>query len=268
MSSKEGTPLSSDSSATLRDRLSLAQNLAKSAGALALEHRRSGLDVQSKSPMDFVTEADTAVEALLRAEINRAYPDDSILGEETGLEGSIAQEDHSALWILDPIDGTHNYLTGLDHWSVSIGFALAGKLSLGVVYSPDRDQLFSAIIGHGADLNAAALQCGHSSNSHALIGLGVSNRVSFDDHLKLLKTLHSNQIEFRRFGSAALSICDVAAGRLDGYYELHLNSWDCAAAIVIAREAGVLVEGFESAESLIKGDRFYAARPGLRWDAP
>lgn len=240
-------------------RLHLACKVAREAGALAQEMRTRGLEIESKSTQDFVTQADRAVEKLIINRLQKAYPEDGFLGEEGGMiEGS------SGFWVIDPIDGTTNYMMGLDHWSVSIGYVRDGEAMLGCLFAPDRGELFDAAKGNGARLNGKPLVRKPPVPGQMVFGLGVSGRVSFETYLEILQGLNARGIEHRRFGSGALSIADVAAGRLDGYYEEHLNSWDAVAALVVAKEAAADVIGFETSSSFEAGDRVYVAAHGLR----
>jgi myo-inositol-1(or 4)-monophosphatase len=242
-----------------RERLQLARELAIDAGKLARDLRTKGLQIQTKGTQDFVTQADKQVEELIISKLGAAYPDDGFLGEEGG---NISGE--SGVWIIDPIDGTSNYMKGLDHWSISIAYMRDNSLELGCVYAPDRDQVFEAATGLGSHLNGKLLRREPSQPNRIIFGLGISGRVDFAQYLDLLKHLDDNGIEHRRFGSAALSIAEVAANRLDGYFEPHLNIWDAAAGLVIARQAGADVLGFEKNESFQNGDRVYVAASGLR----
>ncbi len=240
-------------------RVRLACEVAREAGALAQKLRREGLKVESKSTQDFVTHADRAVEKHIIDKLHAAYPEDGFLGEEGGLI-----DGEAGFWVIDPIDGTTNYLMGLDHWSVSIGYVRDGEAILGCLFAPDRDEMFEAVSANGARLNGVPIIRRPAVQGQLVFGLGVSGRVSFENYVQILRDLNANGIEHRRFGSGALSIAEVAVNRLDGYYEEHLNSWDATAALVVAKEAMADVVGFEDISSFENGDRLYVAAPGLR----
>lgn len=241
------------------ERLDLAKKVARDAGELALRMRTDGLEIETKNALDFVTQADRAVEALIVERLRQSCPSDGFVCEESGIRPS-----GEGNWVIDPIDGTTNYMMGLDHWSVSIAYVRRGSIEVGCVYAPDRKELFEASRGDGSRLNGKPLRRGNAAPGRVLFGLGISNRAPFQRYVALLEHLHARGIEHRRFGSAALSISDVAAGRLDGYFEPHINLWDAAAALLVAREAEADAIGFEAIECLAGGDRVYAAAHGLR----
>lgn len=243
----------------LDKRLCIASEIAREAGVLARNMRAEGLTAEAKGRLDFVTEADRKVEALIATQLNAAFPDDGFLGEETGLTGGGA-----GCWVVDPIDGTSNYLNGLDHWSVSIAFTVGCRTVLGCVFAPDRNEIFEAAKDQGARLQGSSIQSKPADLDRLTFGLGISDRVPFSGYLDLLDRLNQSGIEHRRFGSGALSICDVAAGRLDAYFEHHINIWDVAAAAIIAQEAQADIAGFEDPTSFENGDRIYVSAPGLR----
>jgi myo-inositol-1(or 4)-monophosphatase len=245
----------------LEERYRAAEALVREAGALALRLASGSaqdLAVEQKGERDFVTAADHAVEALVRERLTGRFGD-GVFGEEGGGERA------DRLWIVDPIDGTYNYAHGLPQWCISLGFVAAGEIGLGLIYNPAQDELFAARRGRGATLNGAAIAVSGTRNlDHPLIEVGCSNRVAFADYLKLTERLVEGGCEFRRFGSGALGLASVAAGRTDGYCELHINSWDVAAGIVIVREAGGWVNDFLSGDWLHHGNPILVATPELR----
>ncbi|MFL5896643.1 MAG: inositol monophosphatase family protein [Thermoleophilaceae bacterium] len=213
--------------------LELAARLAREAGALLLGrfgHAR-GVEVKS-SATDMVSAADRDAEALIRGGLAEARPEDGLVGEE----GSRRDAASGRSWVVDPLDGTTNFLYGFPGWAVSI--ALDGEL--GVVFDPLRDELFSAARGEGATLNGEPLRMAtHSDLSTALIATGFgydSERRSKQG--EVVKRMLPRIRDIRRAGAAALDLCWLAAGRLDGYYERGLNAWDWAAARLVVEEAG------------------------------
>jgi myo-inositol-1(or 4)-monophosphatase len=222
--------------------MALATDLAREAGALALSMRRSVEVVDAKSsPTDVVTAADRAVEELLVAAIRKARPEDGLLGEE----GGAATGSSGLRWVVDPIDGTVNYLYGIPQWAVSIGVEDESGPVVGVVYDPPKRELWQAVRDGGATLNGSRLACSTVSDlSMALVGTGFGydgRRRSAQS--RVLPELLPAVRDIRRLGSGALDLCSVAAGRLDAYYEQGLAPWDLSAGGLIAREAGALVTG-------------------------
>jgi len=200
------------------------------------------LQVSTKGPGDFVSRADKRAEETIRTELMAARPSYGFLGEEgTMIEG----EDPTRRWIVDPLDGTTNFLHGLPHWAVSIGLEHKGQIVAGVIYDPVKDEMFYAEKGMGAWLNESRLRV---SARHKMIecifatGLPFGGRADLPETLKDLARVLPACAGVRRFGSAALDLAYVAAGRYDGFWERRLNSWDMAAGLVIVREAGGFVE--------------------------
>ncbi len=250
---------------TVRDALSprfeLAQTVVREVGSLARSLRQSSLVVSEKGRQDWVTNADLAVEARLVEAIHEAFPGDAILAEET--QGTA--EEGERLWIIDPIDGTTNFAEGLDLWAISVGFALKGRIEFGVIYAPDRDEMYAAARGRGASLNGVSMKAGDASTRHGLILLGRSNRTDHAAYLNLVDRIVRSDHDYRRLGSAALSLALVARGFAGACYEAHLNSWDCAAGLVICEEAGC-GSGFRDID-LIRGGPVLVAHPGFLDDA-
>ena len=223
---------------TLQDRLDFARTTALEAGKLAQDLRRNPdrLDIAEKGHQDFVTAADLAVETLIRKRIKDKYGDEAVLGEETGLQG-----DSPHLWILDPIDGTTNFMHGLPDWAISIAYCHAGDIKMGVLFAPDLDILAegcSEIVGSAKVNDAAISVSSQHGATRALISVGWSPRTSFADHLALLTDLIEQGAEYRRPGAATIGLLGVAAGWVDAYVEKRLNLWDAAAGIAIIRAAG------------------------------
>lgn len=228
---------------TLYDRLTFAASLAKEAGALALAMRNAeaGLTVDAKGPQDFVTAADLAVETLIRERIAERFPDDAIIGEEGGRHGDVSQ---GGVWIIDPIDGTTNFMRGLPDWAISIAWANDGEIILGVIFAPDLDLLLEGALSetpvarrNGAPLTPAVSRVA----SEALIAVGWSPRTEFRDHADLLAQIIDQGGEYRRSGAATIGLAGVACGWVDAYIERRLNLWDAAAGIAILRAAGATI---------------------------
>ncbi len=202
------------------------------------------LQVSVKGPSDFVSTADHASERLLKAELDKARPGYSFLMEESG---SVRGTDRDHVWIIDPLDGTTNFLHGIPHFAISVALEHKGELLAGMIYNPAVDELYWAEKGKGAYLNDRRLRVsGRRDLGEALIGTGIPfrGRGTDEDHkhyLKLLGATMARTAGLRRPGAAALDLAYVAAGRFDGFFEIGLNKWDIAAGILMVREAGGFV---------------------------
>jgi myo-inositol-1(or 4)-monophosphatase len=223
--------------------LDVALEAARSAGALLRDGRPDDLGVAAtkSSAVDVVTEMDIAAEKLITELIDARRPDDGLLGEE----GASRPGSSGVRWVIDPLDGTVNYLYGLPSWCVSIAAELDGETLVGVVEVPSRGETVHAVRGGGAFLNGRQLRCGEAPEMGlALVGTGFGYlRERRVRQAAVAAELIPRLRDIRRAGSAAIDLCDVAAGRLDGYYERGLNPWDHAAGVLIATEAGALAGG-------------------------
>ncbi len=202
------------------------------------------LQVSRKGPADFVTQADRKAEKIVREALQKARPDHGLLMEESG---QIGDPDARRRFIVDPLDGTTNFLHGLPHWAVSIGYEEDGEIKAGVVYDPVKDEAFWAELGKGAFLNDRRMRVSARSQlADAIFATGIPFKGLYegDGHAEFLRRLGvvmAHTAGVRRFGSAALDLAYVACGRVDGYWERGLNPWDIAAGILIVREAGGFV---------------------------
>ncbi|MFP4294616.1 MAG: inositol monophosphatase family protein [Halothiobacillaceae bacterium] len=245
--------------------LNTAVRAARSAGNLILRNidRVQDLTVESKRRNDFVSDVDRQAEATIIDTIHRAYPDHAILAEESGSSGTPEAE---YTWIIDPLDGTTNFLHGLPHFAVSIALARGHRLEQAVIYNPVAEELYTASRGGGAFLNNRRLRVtGTRGLEGALLGTGFPFRPEqdIDLYLKTFRALHGPISGVRRAGSAALDMAYVAAGRLDGYWEFDLNAWDIAAGILLVREAGGVVIDFAGGENSMQSGNVIAANPKL-----
>jgi myo-inositol-1(or 4)-monophosphatase len=215
----------------------------KAGRSLAKDFREvENLQASMKGAGDFVSRADTAAEHILKEALMMARPTYGFLGEEGG---EVAGEDPTRRWIVDPLDGTTNYLHGMPHWAVSVALEHKGEIVAGVVYDPSKDELFWAEKGQGAWMNESRLRV--SGRRHLIecvfsTGLPFAGRADLPGTLQELARLLPQCAGVRRWGAAALDLAYVAAGRYDGFWERGLNAWDLAAGLVILREAGALVE--------------------------
>ncbi len=238
----------------------VALGLAQQAGALAMSyaHNRERMATRMKGAQDFLTEADGAVEAMLRASIARVFPGDGFVGEEGGGEGA------DNLWIVDPIDGTANFARGDLQWCISIGFVHKLKPVVGVVHAPVLGETFAARKGCGATLNGRAIRASDNADMKAAaVEIGWSARRPFDEYTGLVSKVGQMGASTKRSASGALGMCWVAAGRTDAYLELHINSWDVAAGIVVVEEAGGVVNDFFAGDGLRSGNPILASTKPL-----
>ena len=221
-----------------RPAVNVAVRAARAAGQIILRYmnRLDSLEVIEKQRHDYVSEVDKMAEAEIIRELKRAYPRDAILAEESGQIGKSRN-----VWAIDPLDGTHNYLRGFPHFCVSIALLEAGEPVIGVVYDPLRDELFTASKGDGAYLNDRRMRVGKRENlGGALLATGFPyrQRRHLDAQIGMTRALLAEAEDIRRTGSAALDLAYVAAGRVDGYFEIGLYTWDMAAGCLLVREAG------------------------------
>ncbi len=236
------TPATAPGPDLLEELLVLATALAREAGALALAMREGVETGPSKSsPTDVVTAADRAVERLLVDRLRAARPDDGLLGEEgAGLEGTSGLR-----WVVDPIDGTVNYLYGIPHWAVSIAVEHERRAVVGVVLDPPKGELFTAVRGRGAALAGRRLACTSATDlGHALVATGFGYDARRRSAQADLATHVLPRVrDLRRLGAGALDLCAVAAGRVDAYFEQGLSPWDRSAGGLVATEAGATLTG-------------------------
>lgn len=247
------------------ERFEFAREIVREAGARALGYFRNfeTLEVRSKGVQDMASEADVETEKLIGRAVRERFGEDGFLGEEN--PGSFVSKPGRGTWIIDPIDGTQPFVNGIASWCVSIAFVEQNRFVFGVVYDPNHDELFAAKAGCGATLNGRPMKPSNArSLLDGLVSVGFSNRVEPADTLEpLTRLLHAKGM-FHRSGSGALSLAYVAAGRLIGYFEPHMNSWDFAASALIVKEAGgVINDCLPDEEALIKGSLVIAAAPGV-----
>ena len=199
-------------------------------------NRIDGLNIVEKQQLDFVSEVDKLAEAEIIKELRRAYPDHAILAEESGATGK-----GPLTWVIDPLDGTHNYLRGIPHFSVSIALLEKGVPIHAVVFDPLRDELYTASKGDGAYINDRRMRVSKRENlGGAMIATGFPfrQREHLVPQLDMTRAILGQAEDIRRSGSAALDLAYVAAGRYDGYFEIGLKPWDMAAGVLLVHEAG------------------------------
>jgi myo-inositol-1(or 4)-monophosphatase len=248
--------------AHITERFEFAANLIREAGTLAAHYFQNigALTIESKGPQDMVSEADLNVELLIREHLKQRFPDDAFFGEETGAQ---AIEGADGIWVVDPIDGTQPFVSGLPDWCISVGFIVGKTLQIGLVYAPIYNELFAAQRGCGATLNGKPIRVKGNTIKDGVVSVGYSMRLPPEVTLTILRNLLEDGGKFHRNGSAALSLCYVACGRLLAYIEPHVNSWDCLASLAIISEAGGRINDFLAGDGLLKGNRIVAAPPAL-----
>lgn len=244
-------------------RFTFASQLIREAGDIALAYfnDREALTIKNKGLQDVVSEADLNTELHIKKRLTEVFPDDAFLGEETGLT-DFAEE--QGIWVVDPIDGTQPFVSGMSNWCVSIAFVKDMDIKFGLVYAPVRNELFAGGEGIAATLNGKPIH-GHKGTSvrDGITGVGYSTRVPLSELLPRLERLLSRGGMFYRDGSGALMLSYVAAGRLLGYFEAHINSWDCLGAIAVIKAAGLKTNEFLAEDGLRSGNAVIAASPDV-----
>jgi myo-inositol-1(or 4)-monophosphatase len=220
------------------------------------------LRIEEKGRNDFVSEADHQAERAVIDIILKHYPEHAILAEESGGQG---ESDY--LWVIDPLDGTTNYLHGFPVFAVSVGLLHKGRMEHGAVYDPLRQELFTASRGHGAQLDGRKIRVSGLANlKRALVGTGFPFRdtsIAFQPYVDMLVKAIRETAGVRRPGAAALDLCYVAAGRLDAFWETGLSRWDLAAGALIIREAGGIVSGLDGSENFLETGHVLAGTPKI-----
>ncbi len=245
--------------------LNLMLKAARKAGrSLAKDFREvENLQVSMKGAGDFVSRADIAAEKILKEELMGARPTYGWLAEEGGEDEG---QDPTRRWIVDPLDGTTNFLHGLPHWAVSIALEHKGKIVAGVIYDPCKDEMFLAEKGEGAWLNESRLRVsGRNKMIESIFatGLPFGGRADLPETLQDLARIMPTCAGVRRFGSAALDMAYVAAGRYEGFWERNLKSWDMAAGMIIVQESGGLIEPLTPAGNVLEDGEVICANEAI-----
>ncbi len=246
--------------AMLAARYHAVHGMALKLGETALSYfgRTDALEISMKGFQDWLTIADGTVEREFRAMIAEAFPGDAVMGEEQG--GGASER----LWIVDPIDGTANFARGDRQWCISIGFVLNGRPELGLIHAPALGEMWLARRGGGATLNGQPIRAALTSDlRRSTVECGWSTRRPLEDYLGIVTRLYGAGSSVKRSASGALGVAHVANGRTDGYVETHINSWDVAAGLVIAAEAGSRTNAFCSGNWVTEGNPILVAAPGV-----
>ncbi|WP_100623003.1 inositol monophosphatase family protein [Candidatus Coxiella mudrowiae] len=244
--------------------LNIAVQAARNAARIIVRFvdRLDTVDVKEKHQNDFVTQVDQLSEQEIIQTIQKAYPDHTILAEESGLHKS----KNDFIWIIDPLDGTINFIHGFPQIAISIALKYRDKLSVAVVYDPLRQELFTATQGGGAQLNNRKIRVSTRTKiNEALVGTGFhfKEKALFQTYLKLFETIFPQTASVRRSGAAALDLAYVAAGRLDGFWEMALKPWDMAAGILLITEAGGFVGDFQGKNDYMENGNLIGGNPKI-----
>ena len=242
--------------------VNIAVRAARAAGDIIVRNmdRLDRIKVVTKQNNDFVSNVDHLAEQAIISTIKQAYPDHGILAEESGKQA----ENSEFQWIIDPLDGTTNYLHGFPQFAVSIALKHKDRLEVGVIYDPLSQELFTASRGNGATLNDRKIRVtNHKGLQNALLGTGFPyyDQSYLDTYLETMRELMQRTSGIRRPGSAALDLAWLAAGRIDGFWEFNLKAWDIAAGALIVREAGGIVSDFENKGNYLESGDIIAASP-------
>lgn len=247
--------------------LNTAVSAARDAGTIIFRNMERGRDlsINIKGRNDFVSEIDHHAESAIIKRIQKAYPHHGILAEESGYHGPGSIEDEF-LWIIDPLDGTTNYIHGFPQFAVSIALQYHGKLEQAVIYDPLKNELFTASRGNGAQLDGRRIHVSKQSRlSEALLGTGFPYREFeyIDIYLESFRTLMTSTAGIRRAGAAALDLAYVACGRLDGFWEFGLKPWDMAAGALLIQEAGGFVFDMTGSDAYLQSGNIIGGNPKI-----
>ena len=223
----------------------------------------SKVEASQKGSNDFVTSVDKEAEAVIRETILKSYPNHSIIGEELGQHNGT---DADYLWVIDPLDGTTNFIKDIPHFCVSIALKVKGRIEQAVVYDPIRDELFTASRGQGAQLNSKRIRVSNAKELSGTVlatGFPFKQKHHMDAYMEAFKSLFVYTADIRRAGSAALDMAYVAAGRVDGFFEIGLKPWDTAAGQLLVKEAGGLVMDFAGGANHEKSGNVICGSPKL-----
>ncbi len=244
--------------------VNIAVRAARRAGELMIRqlNHLEALEITEKDRNEYVTEVDYLAEDAIVEVIHDHYPEHAILAEERGQQGN-----NEFQWIIDPLDGTTNFIHGFPVFAVSIAVTHNGQLEHGVVYDPLRQEIFTASRGQGAQLDGRKIRVSRRiSMKHSLIATGFPYRANekyLDDYMAMLKSVIATSSGIRRPGSAALDLCYVAAGRVDGFWELGLKIWDIAAGALMIKEAGGRISDFHGTDAYLQSGDVVAGNPKI-----
>ncbi|MCK9503264.1 MAG: inositol monophosphatase [Porticoccaceae bacterium] len=247
--------------------VNIALRAARSAGEKIVRatERMDKIKIDEKGRNDFVTDIDRASEQEIINQLLKAYPDHRILGEESGYLGN---PNSDYLWIIDPLDGTTNFISGIPHYAVSIGCMYKGRHEHAVVYDPIKQEEFTASRGRGAYLNGHRMRVtGRTHMNGAIFATGIPFSKPSSDHmdayLQCLRTLAEQSSGIRRLGVASLDLAYLAAGRFDAFWEMYLKPWDIAAGVLLIKEAGGILSDFQGGDTYMESGHIVGSTPKL-----
>ena len=243
--------------------LNIAIRAARRAGVIIsrAQNRLYDLRVSQKGLHDYVTQIDVEAEKAIIETLSQAYPDHAILAEESGEAG---KSDYT--WVIDPLDGTLNFIRGYPHYAISIALRIKGRLDQAIIYDPLKDELFTASRGEGAQINGQKIRVSVNQELESALlatGFPVRNKQRLFEHLNEFSKILGLSADIRRSGSAALDLAYVACGRLDGYWEYDLKEWDLAAGALLVQESGGLVGDITGRETHLESGNIVAANPKI-----
>ena len=244
----------------LEERRRIAEHIARDAGKVVREQFENldRLEIETKGRQDFVSQADRDTEAIIRAALATAFPHEGFLGEETG--GDVSEP----VWVVDPIDGTTNFLRGIPMFAISIAWVHEGRCQVGVIYEPATNRMFSATKTGAATLNGRALSvrpC--KSLDTAIVAFGYSERSGTEAFLERFPRVLRAHAEFRRLGAATIGLVAVASGQTDAFFQMHLSPWDVLAGLLIVERAGGVTNDFLARNGIRNGNVCFCASPGI-----
>ncbi|MBB1272651.1 MULTISPECIES: inositol-1-monophosphatase [Psychromonas] len=245
--------------------LNIAIRAARNAGKVIVKgyENLESVEVEEKSLNDYVSSVDKEAELAIIGTLRKSYPDHSIIAEESGIDNG-ADTDHQ--WIIDPLDGTSNFIHGIPHFAVSIALKIKGRTEVGVVFDPIRNELFSAVRGQSAQINGYRTRTStvpKLAGTLLATGFPFKQKYNLETYLNIFQDFFKDVADMRRGGSAALDLAYVAAGRMDGFWEFGLKPWDIAAGELLLKESGAMMTDFNGGNDYFKSGDVVAANPKL-----
>lgn len=245
--------------------LNIAIRAARNAGKVIVKgyENLESVEVEEKSLNDYVSSVDKEAEVAIIGTLRKSYPDHSFIAEESGIDNG-KDTDHQ--WIIDPLDGTTNFIHGIPHFAVSIALKIKGRTEIGIVFDPIRNELFSAVRGQSAQINGYRTRTSTVAKLPGTLlatGFPFKQKYNLEAYLNIFQDLFNDVADMRRSGSAALDLAYVAAGRMDGFWEFGLKPWDIAAGELLLKESGAMMTDFNGGSDYFKSGNVVAANPKL-----
>lgn len=245
--------------------LNIAIRAARNAGKVIVKgyENLESVEVEEKTLNDYVSSVDKEAELAIIGTLRKSYPDHSFIAEESGIDNG-KDTDHQ--WIIDPLDGTTNFIQGIPHFAVSIALKIKGRTEVGVVFDPIRNELFSAVRGQSSQLNGYRTRTSTVAKLNGTLlatGFPFKQKYQLETYLKIFQELFTEVADMRRSGSAALDLAYVAAGRMDGFWEFGLKPWDIAAGELLLKESGAIMTDFDGGNDYLKSGNVVTANPKL-----